>query len=125
MRLNSQNQGSNVTLKQYRHVELESVAESAFALAVAAEFSDSDPDYAVVDTTSMNNFRQQYGTGLFWDFASWDRAYWDVSLASRVRYPIHGLGRSITLLVQSVSTDELPHTLKSDTLLYTVRRMVR
>ena len=126
LRLSSQNQGSNVTLKQYRHVEMECIAESAFALAVAAEFSDSDPDLAMVDTTNgMTNFRQQYGAGLFWDFSSWDRAYWDVSLASRVRYPIHGQGRSITMLVQSDSDNELPHTIKSNTLLYTVRRMVR
>lgn len=125
MRLSSQNQGSNVTIKQYRHIELESLAESAFALAVAAEFSDADPDAAVVDTTSMSNYRRQYGAGLFWDFNSWDRAYWDVSLASRVRYPVHGQGRSITVLVQSESDNELPHTIKSNTLLFTVRRMVR
>lgn len=125
IRFSSQNQGSNVTEKQYRHVEFESVAESAFTLAVAAEFSDSDPELAVVETTSMNNFRQQYGAGLFWDFSSWDRAYWDVALANRVRYPVHGKGRSITLLVQSEAADQMPHTLKSNTLLYTVRRMAR
>lgn len=125
IRFSSQNQGSNVTEKQYRHVELESLAESAFSMAVAAEFSDADPDLAVVETTSMLNFRQQYGAGLFWNFNSWDRAYWDVSLANRARYPVHGKGRSITLLVQSEADDELPHTIKSNTLLYTVRRMAR
>jgi hypothetical protein len=125
MRLSSQNQGSNVTLKQYRHVEMECLAESAFALAVAAEFSDSDPEAAVVETTSMNNYVQQYGAGLFWDFESWDRAYWDVALANRVRYPIHGQGRSVTILVQSLSTNELPHTIKSNSLLYTPRRLAR
>jgi hypothetical protein len=90
-----------------------------------AEFSDSDPDYAVVETTNMQNFRKQYGAGLFWDFQSWDRAYWDVALANRVRYPVHGQGRSITILVQSIATNELPHTLKSNTLLYTPRRLAR
>ncbi len=126
LRLNSQNQGSSVTLKQYRNVEIESLAESAFALAVAAEFSDSDPDAAAVNTVDgINTFRQQYGAGLFWDFNSWDRAYWDVSQVSRVRYPVRGQGRSISLLVQSESANEMPHTLKSHTILLTARRMVR
>lgn len=125
MRMNSQNQRSNVTIKQYRHVEMECLAESAFALAVAAEFSDSDPEAAVVDTTSMNNYVRQYGAGLFFDFQSWDRAYWDVAMANRVRYPIRGQGRSVSILVQSLATNELPHTIKSDTVLYTPRRLAR
>lgn len=125
MRLSSQNQGSNITLKQYRHIEIESLAESAFELAVAAEFSDSDPEAAAVTSESMSNFRRQYGAGLFWDFTSWDRAYWDTNLANRVRYSVHGLGQSFTLLVQSLSENELPHTIKSNTLTYTLRRMAR
>ncbi len=125
MRLSSLNQQSNVTLKQYRHVEIESQTESAFALAVAAEFSDSDPNSAGVTTSSLNSYRRIYGAGLFWDFESWDRSYWDVALANRVRYAVHGQGRSISILVRSNSANELPHTIKSMTLLYTPRRLAR
>ena len=125
MRLSSQNQRSSVTIKQYRHLEMESLAESAFELAVAAEYSDSDPDLAAVTATSMQDYKRQYGSGLFWDFNSWDRAYWDVSLTSRVRYPIHGQGRSIALLMQSESANQLPHTVKSGVVLHTVRRIAR
>lgn len=125
LRLSSQNQGSDVTLKQYRHVEFANQAESAFEMAVAAEFSDSDPDIAGVTEESILAFKKQYGAGLFWDFESWDRAYWDVAASSRVRYAMHGQGRSISLLVRSFSTNQLPHTLKSNTVLFTPRRLAR
>ena len=124
MRLSSQNQGSSVSNKQYRHVEVDTTAESAFTLSAAAEFDDANAEQ--VDPTVMaSNARQQYGAGLFYDFGSWDRAYWDGSLSNRMRYPIHGHGRSVTLLFQSDSTNELPHTIKSATTLYTPRRLAR
>lgn len=125
LRLASQNQRSPTALKQYRHVEIDSQTETAFDLAVAAEFSDSDPDIANVTVESMQDFKQQYGSGLFWDFNSWDRAYWDAAASSRLRYAIHGQGRSVTLLVRSVSTDQLPHSIKSLVVLFTPRRMSR
>lgn len=125
MRLSSQAQGSNVTLKQYRHVEVETVTESAFELAVGAEFSDSDPEQAGVTASSLQDFRKVYGAGLFWDFESWDRAYWDVALANRVRYAIHGQGRSVSILFNSIQTNEQPHTIKSMTVLFTPRRLAR
>lgn len=124
MRLSSRNQGASVSLKQYRHVELDTTSESAFTLSAAAEFDDSDAE-AVDPTIMVANARKQYGSGLFYDFNSWDSAYWDGTLASRMRYPIRGQGRSVTLLLQSASNNELPHTIKSATTLYTPRRLVR
>jgi len=74
---------------------------------------------------TMNDFRQQYGSGLFWDFNSWDRAYWDVNLSNQVRFDIHGQGRSVTIVLQSISTNQMPHTLKTTAVLYTPRRLDR
>lgn len=125
IRLSSNANGGMSVIKQYRHVEVKSETESAFELAVGAEFSDSDPEAAGVSTESMTNYRRVYGAGLFWDFASWDRAYWDVALANKVRYPIHGQGESVSLLVRSLSMYELPHTLKLITIFFTPRRLSR
>lgn len=125
IRFSSQNQGSNILIKQYRYAELEIQSESSFTLASAAEFSDSDPALASVDTTAMTNFIRQYGAGLLWDFNAWDRAYLDVSMINRTRYPIYGQGRSVSMLVQSASNSELPHTIKSMTITYTPRRLAR
>lgn len=125
MRLSSQIQGSNMALKQYRHVEIETVTESAFELAVGAEFSDTTPESAGVTASSMEDFKKAYGQGLFYDFNSWDRAYWDVALSNRVRYDIHGQGRSVSIILRTVSSNQLPHTIKSMTTLYTPRRLAR
>jgi hypothetical protein len=121
LRMSSQTQRANVTLKQYRNVEFDTVAESAFELSVGAEFSDSDPQPSQATPTSA----RAYGAGLFWNFSNWDRAYWDVALANRIRYSIQGHGRSVSIMVQSVSTNEMPHTIKSMTTLYTPRRLAR
>jgi hypothetical protein len=125
LRLSSQSQRSPLTLKQYRHAEVQIEAESAFEIAVAGEFDDSDPNSAGVSTTNINAFRQVYGAGLFYDFNSWDRAYWDVALVNRLRFPIHGQGRSMSLLLRSLSTNELPHTLKTNQIIYTPRKLAR
>ena len=125
LRLSSQSQRSPLTLKQYRHAEVQIEAESAFEIAVAGEFDDSDPNSAGVSTTNINAFRQVYGAGLFYDFNSWDRAYWDVALVNRLRFPIHGQGRSMSLLLRSLSTNELPHTLKTNQIMFTPRKLAR
>lgn len=126
LRMSSQNQRSPLTEKQFRHAELNIEAESAFTISVAGEFDDSDATEASATTTNMSSgIRRVYGSGLFYDFNSWDRAYWDVALTNRLRFAIHGKGRSISLLVQSVSTNEAPHTLKMSQVIYTPRRLVR
>jgi hypothetical protein len=125
MRMSSQNQKNPVALKQYRNAEIVSLAESAFEYAIAAEFSDDDAESAAVTQEAINTFKKQYGAGLFYDFNSWDRAYYDVNQANRIRFDIHGNGRSITLLVRSEAANELPHTLKTTAILYTPRRLGR
>lgn len=125
LRLSSQNQRSPQYIKQYRLAEADVLAESAFEISLAAEFSDAEADLANTGVPSTQDSQRQYGTGLFWDFASWDRAYWDVTTSSRLRFDIHGQGRSVSLLVFSDSATELPHTLKNTTITYTPRRLAR
>lgn len=125
MRLVSDNQGAPVTLKQYRNTELQTEAGSAFALALGAEFSDSSAAEANVTPAAMTDFKRQYGVGLFWDFNSWDRSYWDGAEANLVRYTTRGQGRSISLLLSSASDREMPHSLKTTNLLFTPRRLDR
>jgi hypothetical protein len=126
MRLSSQNQRSSLTEKQYRHAEVQIEAESAFELSLAAEFDDSQATSAGVTTSNLTvDSTRVYGAGLFYDFNSWDRAYWDVALANRLRFPIHGKGRSVSLLIQSTSTNEQPHTLKMNQIIYSPRRLAR
>lgn len=125
MRLSSLYQRSPVTLKQYRWSELMTEAGSAFELAVGAEFSDSDPDQAAVTQAQLTSFKKQYGVGLFWDFNSWDRAYWDGAAQNQVRYDTEGNGRSMSLLVRSQSDREQPHVLKTLHVIYSVRRLAR
>jgi hypothetical protein len=126
MRLSSQNQRSSLTEKQYRHAEVQIEAESACELSLAAEFDDSQATSAGVTTSNLTvDSTRVYGAGLFYDFNSWDRAYWDVALTNRLRFPIHGKGRSVSLLIQSTSTNEQPHTLKMNQIIYSPRRLAR
>jgi hypothetical protein len=125
LRLSSQNQRSNVTEKQYRHLFLQTEASSAYGLAVGAEYSDSNAESANITPLSMITFQRQLGDGLFWDFSSWDQAYWDGSATGEVTYEINGKGKSISLLFSSDSNKELPHTLKTATIIYTPRRIGR
>jgi hypothetical protein len=121
MRLSSQNQRSSLTEKQYRHAEVQIEAESAFELSLSAEFDESQDTSAAATPSS----KRVYGSGLYYDFASWDRAYWDVALTNRLRFPIHGKGRSVSLLIQSTATNEQPHTLKLNQIIYSPRRLTR
>jgi hypothetical protein len=126
LRMSSQNQRSAQVIKRYRAAEVDALAESAFELSVAAEFSDASADLSNTGVpTEVAGPERNYGSGLFWDFNQWDGAYWDVSTASRIRFGIHGQGRSVSLLMFSESATELPHTLKNTTITYTPRRLSR
>ena len=86
---------------QDRLADADLLAESAFQTSMPAEFSDAEADLASAGVPSTQASERQYGVGLLWDFASWDRAYWDVTTSSRLRFDIHGQGRSVSLLVFS------------------------
>lgn len=125
LRQASMNQKSSVVIKQYRRAELEIESESAFELSVAAEFSDGSAEAFGLAVEGDQTDLRQYGAGLFWDFENWDRAYYDAPSVGRPAFSINGQGRSVSLVIRSVSATELPHTIKSGTLLYTPRRLAR
>jgi hypothetical protein len=125
IRMSSQNQRAEAILKQYRFAEVSIEGSSAFHLAAAAEYSDTTADNAVLSEEQMVEMKPQYGAGLFWDFNSWDQAYWDGNGINRLQYPIRGHGRSLSLLFRSASDRELPHVLKTSMVVYTPRRLAR
>lgn len=125
LRQASMSQRSSMVIKQYRRAELEIEAESAFELSVAAEFSDGSAEAFGLTVEGDETPLRQYGSGLFWDFENWDRAYYDAPTTGRPAFSINGQGRSISLVIRSLSASELPHTIKSGTLLYTPRRLAR
>ncbi len=125
LRLSSLTQRNMMMEKQYRYVEMQLEASTAFYLAVGAEYSDTSADQALLSELQMVDFKKQYGQGLFWDFNAWDRAYWDGTAVNLVRYDIHGKGRSVSLLFRSESDRELSHVLKTAMVTYTPRRLGR
>jgi hypothetical protein len=125
MRTSSMNMRSDVVEKQFRHLFLKGEGSSAYQLAVGAEFSDTDADVVGDSISPPTDFRRQVGSGLFWDFKAWDQAYWDGASSNRIKYSLDGKGLALSLLFASESDRELPHTLKTMTILYTPRRLGR
>jgi len=125
MRLVNVPYGGPFTLSQFRLIELQTEASTAFELALGTEFYDFNAEEVGDTIITPNNFQKQYGTGLFWDFNSWDRAYWDGASANRVVYDICGQGRSLAILLSSRSDRELPHTLRSAIVTFSPRRLTK
>lgn len=125
IRLVSQNQKSPVTHKQYRTLEVQCEAQSAFRLSFSAEFSGNELEDSAITTPSGTSVREQYGAGLLWDYGAWDAAYWNGGESNSPSYRLDGAGRSVVLVFASSSDRELPHRLRVATLLYTPRRIVR
>lgn len=110
-------QGSAMTLKAYRSLQLEVTPQSACTLYTTGEFTDSDQSAALA--------LSQYGGGLRWDLSNFDESYWGVAETSRNLTPLEGLGSAVVLAIGGDSDNELPHTLTAVTILYLSRRAVR
>jgi len=121
IRTNELAQSSPSVIKQYRILELESKAGSAFTLRVAAEFSDADQEIEPAQETTLN----QYGSGLYYDISNYDESYWDVGGVARKRFTVEGSGTSISYIMAGLSDNELPHILQALTTTYSTRRLAR
>jgi hypothetical protein len=122
LRLNELSQRSPGIVKQYSRLALEAQAQSAFTLAVAADFYGGDDDE--IDPTEPV-IVPQYGAGLLWDLANWDQSYWDVNDSARKRFPLEGSGTSVAISIGGQSDNEAPHTLRAVTISYIMRRQAR
>lgn len=121
IRLNELHQKAPGVLKQYRRLEVEAQARSAFTLSVHADFYDADEDIPPTDPIVV----AQYGNGLFYDLTNFDSSYWDVAAFARKRFTIEGQGTAIGLHLAGESDNELPHTLRALTVNFTPRRAAR
>jgi len=121
LRLNALHQRAPMMEKTYRYGFVETLAEGAFTLNVAAEFNDSDTSKAITPTFSA----QLLGAGAQWDTTSWDQVFWDSKRLDRRRIAIEGSGYNAAPVFYTDAADELPHQLKTVTLIYTPRRIAR
>jgi hypothetical protein len=121
IRTNELAQASPSLLKQYRILEIESKAASAFTVRVAAEFTDADQEIDQAQETTLN----QYGSGLYYDISNYDESYWDVGGVARKRFTVEGQGTSISYIVAGLSDSELPHILQALTTTFSMRRLAR
>lgn len=112
-------QGSPMTEKTYRSMQLEMEAQGACTLYTSGEFNNGE------DGASQQTTDPQYGVGLSWDLSNYDQSYWDTSTVGLTTLPLEGYGTRVSISVAGGTDNELPHTLYAVTILYTPRRMTR
>lgn len=129
VRLISINITSPMLIKQFRAGDVEITSESAFTLYASAEF---DNGAAEVEVTNQQRFaalyQQQFrlvGAGGFWDISDYEVARWDAAGEHRQRLEFVGRGYGIGPIFYSLSDNELPHTIKSLSLVYSPRNIKR
>lgn len=121
LRLHGLHQRSPVVEKTYRWGLIESIGQSPFTLLLAAEFDDGHVDKAPSDDFGAD----MYGAGASWDASDWDACFWDTRRLDRRRVSCNGSGYSISPIIVSRASDELPHQIKTFTVVYTSRRIAR
>jgi hypothetical protein len=120
MRLSSVDQGSSVTLKTYRDVVVEVNPESAGILSVTAEYNGDI-------TANSNNLQDQQmlGRGAVYSRNLYSQAYYAVRDTQDPRYSVRGIGKSVSILIQSESSDAMPYRLMRLVLTFSPRRLAR
>jgi hypothetical protein len=119
--LHSLSQGQPMTEKTYRYAVVETIADGPFSLTLAGEFNDSDPDTDIGEEAIASFF----GAGSAWDLALWDLSFWDTSRLAKKRMAFEGAGYNVSPIFVSRSAEELPHQIKTLTVVYTPRRVSR
>jgi hypothetical protein len=112
-------QGSPMTEKTYRLMQLEVECLSACTLYTSGEFGNGE------DGATQQTADQRYGVGLNWDLSNYDQAYWDTATVGMTTLPLEGVGTRVSISVAGEADNELQHTLYAVTVLYTPRRMTR
>ena len=112
-------QGSPMTEKSYRSMQLEVEANSACTLYTSGEFGNGE------DGASQQTVDKEYGQPLIWDLTNYDKSYWDTKSVGLTTLPLEGFGTRVSISIAGAAADELPHSLYATTVLYTPRRMTR
>lgn len=121
LKLHGLNQGASMLEKTYRWAVVETIGESPFYLAGSASFDDDTPDKNESETFEA----ALSGGGAAWDVFQWDRMFWDSPRLRSLRFNMNGNGYNIAPLFISQADDELPHQIRTFTVIYTPRRIRR
>lgn len=97
--------------KRWHGVTLEVEAPGAVSLTLAPEFDYGDP--AAAPSSILTATMTAQGDGAFWDEGLWDAGSYDRPMQGVVSADINGLGRNMTLGIQTTSANEPPHMLQS------------
>ena len=65
------------------------------------------------------------GSGGFWDESTWNNFNWSAQYAGSAKARIPSRGTNLSITIISEATHEEPHTLSSQTINYSVRKLVR
>ena len=121
LRLHGLHQQRPMAEKTYRYGVLETIGRGPFTLNVAAEFNDQDSSKEITPSFSA----QLSGLGAQWASGLWDQVFWDEKRLDRRRVAIEGSGYNCSPVFFTDRADELPHQIKTITLVYTPRRIAR
>lgn len=119
IRLPLNHQKSPTRKKRYYKADIHLDLQSRVKMGISAIFDDGNtPDQPQVD-------QALYGGGGLWDEALFDEFYWDSPLNGYGEYDLMGLGRNVSLLLQSKSNIEIPHILNGISLQWAPRGLER
>ena len=122
MRLTFLHQGTPTQIKRY-HSAFIDVDSGGFGTLISyvANFG-----YGKVESPSGSEQSTDLaGGGGFWDVAVWDTFVWDASIQGQAIADLDGIGENVSLAIMSDAINEVPHTIASITINYTLRRVLR
>lgn len=119
LRLHGLNQKMPGLDKTYRFLSVETLGKGAFTLYSRAEFNDGDP---AMDP-SQQYATTSYGSGALWDVDLWDLSFWDTRRQDSQRLDHQGYGFNVVPIFGTSSAEELPHTIKTVTTFFSVRKV--
>jgi hypothetical protein len=106
--------------KRFYKLVLEMVAPIGATVSVTPDFS-----YGSEDSLSVTQDFDVVAQGGAWDLDNWENFVWDGPFVGTAQARIDGSGTNLALLLASVSSYELPHTLQGMIVHYEVRGLVR
>jgi len=109
--------GSPNNNKVFKKVTVQASVAPSTTLSMTAAFSDGDPDMPALATQSFD----VRGGGGFWNESNWNTFVWSSRVLGKAEAHIDGLGNNISMTLSTQSATDLPHTLSSMTLLYSMR----
>ena len=122
MKLAALNQRSPIYEKFYRGGYVECSSAGSFSLSVSAVF---DEDQLHAETSAAPIDLAMRGRGGMYDLDQWDSCFYDAGERDSRRVDLMGQGCSISPILASASSTQLPFTIRYVTLLYSNRKVTR